>query len=137
MPDRYMSPRAVGGLLNLMSDLDLITANSNGEISVDAQAVTFLGQPDPKSFDKLVQLRAKTCFERSGIRMDQIHRAIGTIRLPMVPDARTIHAKLTSKRDSGPPMSLDKFRRLIYLYACTGGIDRFIRTYYYRPGNRP
>ncbi|MDX2554735.1 hypothetical protein [Streptomyces stelliscabiei] len=126
--EHYMSPQSIGNLLTLMSNLGLIVIQSDGTVSADQEAANAV--KNREVFDLLIQASVKSMLEQGGAPIEDVQKTIRTIRLPLVPDSKTIHAKLKTKHKSSPMINLDKFSQLLYLYACAGGLQRNIRVHY-------
>ncbi|MEU1273485.1 hypothetical protein [Streptomyces sp. NPDC005799] len=128
--EHYMSAQSISNLLSLMDDLDLIAIRNDGAVSLAARAQG--AERDSERFDLLIQASVRNVFDDSGTQMADVEEVISTIRLPLVPDAKTIHAKLKAKPKSSMILNVDRFSRLLYLYACAGGIQRNVRVLYNR-----
>ncbi|MFF4421137.1 hypothetical protein ACFY04_10175 [Streptomyces sp. NPDC001549] len=126
--EHYMSAQSISNLLTFMADLDLIVIRSDGSVSIAQRAERAV--QDSRAFDLLVQASVRNALEKSGTQMTDVEKVIGAIRLPLVPDAKTIHAKLKVKHKSSVLINVDRFSRLLYLYACAGGIQRIVRVHY-------
>ncbi len=70
-------------------------------------------------------------LENRGLSIDDILRAIGGIAFPEIPDAEAIHVALyEGVAESDQKVTVNGLRRLLYLYAAAGGIDRKVRVHY-------
>jgi len=115
-----------------MSELNLITIQNGGRVSVTTEVAQANAAKDADRFDLFVQSSIKTKLADSGVKIVDINGAIRAIRPPLAPDAKTIYDRL-AKRNPPPTMKFDMFRQLLYLYACAGGIKRAVRVHYVNP----
>ncbi|RSM42656.1 hypothetical protein DMA12_20755 [Amycolatopsis balhimycina DSM 5908] len=125
--DHYMSARALDDLLSLMVDLRLVTVDNRGRVSASIEGRR--AADDPSIYDLLIKSSIRSLLEQDGCPIGKVLDTVRGIRLPAVPDAKTIHDRLKANNKS-MTLNLDRFRRLLYMYACAGGIDRLVRVHY-------
>ncbi|NUL21837.1 hypothetical protein [Streptomyces lunaelactis] len=129
--EHYMSDHSISNLLTLMSELNLVVIQNDGKVS--ASATGRKAVDDPEVFKLAVQVSIKKTLKDSGAPIQDVHNTIHAIRPPLAPDAKTIHDRM-SRRKPPPEINFEKFRQLLYLYACAGGIERSVRIHYIPEG---
>ncbi|RAS58959.1 hypothetical protein C8D87_11612 [Lentzea atacamensis] len=125
--DHYMSARTLGRLIAFLFDLKLIIIAHDGEVSTSREGAR--AAHDQAVFDLLIKSSVRSLLEQGEAPIEKVLDTIRSIHRPAVPDAKTIHGRLKAKNKS-IQISLDQFRRLLYLYSKAGGIDRIVRVHY-------
>ncbi|BCO59624.1 hypothetical protein LTQ56_17690 [Mycobacterium intracellulare subsp. intracellulare] len=125
-PDHYMSSASIRSIIRLMGELRIVDLQSG-----KAKA-TVLGERcngDDERFARQIQLSVKELLSNDGIDQARLKGAVARIQLPNVPDADTIFDELTADGPVGK-MTAPRFRKLMYLWSSSGGIERVVRAHY-------
>lgn len=125
-PNDYMSATSIRGIVRLMGDLRIV------EVQSDKVKATLLGQRcngDDDRFARQIQLSVKELLSNDGIDQARLKGAVARIQLPNVPDADTILDELTTEGSVGK-MTPTRFRKLMYLWSSSDGIQRVVRAHY-------
>ncbi len=124
--DDYMSTTSISAIIRLMRELRLAENDS------DKIKATVLGKScsaDDARFARQIQLSVKELLSKDGIDQARLKGAVARIQLPNVPDADTILDELTTDGPVGK-MTSARFRKLLYLWSSSGGIERVVRAHY-------
>ncbi|MGA8733220.1 MAG: hypothetical protein WB558_04785 [Terriglobales bacterium] len=122
---RYLSAKALRRLLYFLQQIKLIEIQD--EITLTAAGREAL---KTEAYDRIVSRLVLEYLWERGISLDTIHAMIESIELPEVPEPSVIFEKLTAKQQSR--ISQERFRRLLYLLACTKRLGRNLKVIYGR-----
>jgi hypothetical protein len=114
-------------MIDLMKDLELVRSLPDGSIQVTPKGSVSLSSED--GFERQIRSSVKSLFEKKQIPFSIINQTISGISLPDVPNPDTIFEALPG---DNPHIDRETFRKLMYLLACSDGIDRSIKVLYAR-----
>ncbi len=123
--DHYMSIRSISRMINLMRDLELIRSLPGGLIQVTPKGANSLSSED--AFARQIRSSVKSLLQKKQLPLSTITQTILGITLPDVPNPETIYEALPV---ANPPIDRETFRKLLYLLACSDGIERSIKVLY-------
>lgn len=123
--DHYMRAATIGQLVDLLVSFGILDEQTDGALSVSSKGAT--ASRDDGSFDRRIKTDVKAYLARNNCPLTEVAAAVGKIRLPDVPDIGTIYDNLP---ESGRSLSEAQLRRLLFLHACAGGINRKTRVHY-------
>lgn len=126
--DHYMSVSSIRRILRLAVDLDLAERVTNERNTIK---LTDRGAKCLRS-EKQCALQVRACvttfLDNNNVGLDRVKDAVSAIRLPNVPDAKTIFIELSA--DPRMTMGEKLFRTMMYLLWRAGGAERAVKVLY-------
>jgi len=120
--DDYMSQKSIKAILELSRDFGLLR-EAGGRVSVTDETRSTAGSSE--GFSRHLFSLLKTYLDKKNMPLDQLAVYIRKIKLPNVPNPQTIYENIED-----PAMSLDLFRKILFLLANVEGIQREVRVFY-------
>lgn len=125
--EHFIQQSSMESLLRLCIDLDLLEQDMEGSIKVPGRSLTAIESEE--AFARQIRSSVKSYLQNHSAPLETILSVIAKIKLPDVPDAKTIYEsfeKLTPK----PNLNEDDLRKVLFLLALADGLARKVRVHY-------
>lgn len=123
----YMQEPSIRKLVRLAIDLGLIEEDGDSSLVITQRGKTALENDD--TFARQIRSSAKTYLDHCSLPFEQILDVINKVRLPDVPDAKTIYDHV-ARLSPRPEIDEASLTTLLYLLYCANGLARKVRAHY-------
>lgn len=124
----YMKTASIEKLIGIGAELGLVSvAADTGQVSLTDAGAKSLKSED--AFELRIRSSVKSFLQKRHLPLNKIIDLIGDVRLPLVPDAETLHTR-AQKLKPTPDIDQDLLRMMLFLLACAKGLKRNVRVHY-------
>lgn len=123
--DDYMKEDTIAQLILFMKDLELCKKTRDNILLLTSKGKKCLDSEE--KFKRQIRSSVKSFLQSESLPMEVILEEMTKIKLPEVPDARTIFERI---KDRDHKVDEKLLRKVLFLYACAEGIERKLRIHY-------
>ena len=125
--DHFIQQTSIESLLRLCVDLDLIEQNKDNSIKIPEKSLSAIETEE--AFSMQIRSSVKSYLQNHLAPLENILSVIAKIKLPDVPDAKTIYESL-EKQNPKPNLNEDDLRKVLFLLAQADGLERKVKVHY-------